>query len=355
MFKKQVRALLIAAAAVIILSGTASAYADQSMRVLFTDGSKSLASVTTQAKTVGEFLEENEIIVGEYDILTPAADTQVEKQMRISIERAFEVTVKIGNDAPVQVLTTTMPLYEFVSVYAKRTESLYVYDKTKWHRDVTPEQIILLTKKVGERLEVREDIPFTTIHVETTALTRGVEQVAEEGKDGVKLFVYEVMKANNVELSRTLELEQVETMPVTRVIMVGTGEPVAPTMLGRNGTMIPAFEHTSVLTMNASAYTADYASTGKRPGDKLFGICATGMRAQYGVVAVDPKVIPLHTKLYIEGYGFAIAGDTGGAIKGQKIDLFFNTNAEVKQFGRRNITVYILQDQNMDLGFDPFK
>ena len=77
---------------------------------------------------------------------------------------------------------------------------------------------------------------------------------------------------------------------------------------------------------------------------------AYGLTPGYGIVAVDPKVIPLGTKLYIESsdggkswvYGYCIAGDTGGAIKGNKVDLCFNTKAECIKFGRKTATVYIL-------------
>jgi 3D (Asp-Asp-Asp) domain-containing protein len=67
-----------------------------------------------------------------------------------------------------------------------------------------------------------------------------------------------------------------------------------------------------------------------------------------GYVAVDPKVIPLGSKLYITTpsgnivYGMAVAADTGGAIKGNKIDLYYNTYSECVQFGRRTCTVYVL-------------
>ena len=66
------------------------------------------------------------------------------------------------------------------------------------------------------------------------------------------------------------------------------------------------------------------------------------MKAEPGVVAVDPNVIPLRTKLYVEGYGFAIAADVGGAIKGNRIDLFFNTIDECMNYGRKKVKVYIL-------------
>jgi 3D (Asp-Asp-Asp) domain-containing protein len=67
------------------------------------------------------------------------------------------------------------------------------------------------------------------------------------------------------------------------------------------------------------------------------------MYPQYGVVAVDPRVIPLGTRLFVEGYGSAIAGDTGGAIKGNRIDLCFNSDDEAEKVGRRTVRVLILE------------
>ena len=102
--------------------------------------------------------------------------------------------------------------------------------------------------------------------------------------------------------------------------------------------------------MNSSAYDLSFESCGKNPGDRGYGITASGMKAARGIVAVDPRVIPLGTKLYIESldgsadYGYAIAGDTGGAIKGNRVDLFMDTKAEALQWGRRSVKVYILAD-----------
>ena len=67
------------------------------------------------------------------------------------------------------------------------------------------------------------------------------------------------------------------------------------------------------------------------------------MMAQRGVVAVDPSVIPLGTRLYIPGYGMAVAADTGGAIVGDRIDLCMESYGEAMDFGRRTIKVYILE------------
>ncbi|MFT4452184.1 3D domain-containing protein [Parvimonas sp. G1425] len=98
-----------------------------------------------------------------------------------------------------------------------------------------------------------------------------------------------------------------------------------------------SFEYSKVLVMNATSYTDDPAENGGYSTTRL------GTPLRYGVVAVDPKVIPLGTKLYIEGYGYAVAEDTGGAIKGNRIDLCFTNKAQANAFGRRNVKVYILK------------
>ncbi len=86
--------------------------------------------------------------------------------------------------------------------------------------------------------------------------------------------------------------------------------------------------------MVATAYTAGCAGCS--------GYTASGYRAGHGIVAVDPGVIPLGTRLYIPGYGFALAGDTGGAIHGNRIDLGFDSISDAVQFGRRPVKVYTL-------------
>ena len=116
-----------------------------------------------------------------------------------------------------------------------------------------------------------------------------------------------------------------------------------------DGTLI---EYEGVMQLEATAYCACYECCGKYPGNKWYGITATGTRAKVGTIAVDPRVIPLGTKVYVEGlygaknYGYATAEDTGGAIKGQIIDLYFNTHRETINWGRQQVKVYILKDNS---------
>jgi len=88
------------------------------------------------------------------------------------------------------------------------------------------------------------------------------------------------------------------------------------------------------MVMNASAYSA------YDPGNSQYTSGGTFLKK--GIVAVDPGVIPLGTRLFIPGYGYAIADDVGGAIKGNTIDIAFDSHSEALQFGRQRITVYIL-------------
>lgn len=107
------------------------------------------------------------------------------------------------------------------------------------------------------------------------------------------------------------------------------------TRMDRLNPPVPTGNHTGrILVMSATAYSP------LEPG--LTDATASGLKAQRGVVAVDPRVIPLGTRVHVEGYGYAIAADTGSAIKGMKIDLCFDTLAEVNAYGRRNVRVEIL-------------
>jgi 3D (Asp-Asp-Asp) domain-containing protein len=93
------------------------------------------------------------------------------------------------------------------------------------------------------------------------------------------------------------------------------------------------------ITVSASAYTANC--------NGCSGITSTGINLKRNpdakVIAVDPEVIPLGTKVYVEGYGYAIAGDTGGSIKGNKIDVFFPTKSEAYKWGRKQVKIKILK------------
>ena len=102
-------------------------------------------------------------------------------------------------------------------------------------------------------------------------------------------------------------------------------------------------------TVVATGYTAGVESTGKNPGHPLYGITYSGVKVKrdlYSTIAADPKVFPLGTVLFIPGYGYGVVADTGSAIKGNIIDLYYETVADVyNEWGKRTVEVYIIQEE----------
>ena len=129
-----------------------------------------------------------------------------------------------------------------------------------------------------------------------------------------------------------------ETVEEPRAEIIGIGTRIVVREMQTPAGLI---RYTDVLDMEATAYYPGPESTGVWAD----GYTATGLKAGHGVIAVDPSVIPLGTRVYIPGYGIAVAGDVGGAIKGNIIDLAFDTYREAMHFGRQRVKVYILASE----------
>ncbi|MFT8322932.1 MAG: 3D domain-containing protein [Bacillus sp. (in: firmicutes)] len=112
-------------------------------------------------------------------------------------------------------------------------------------------------------------------------------------------------------------------------------------------------------TVVATGYTAGYESTGKNPNDPQFGITYSGVKVKrdlYSTIAADPKVFPIGTILFIPGYGFGVVADTGSAINGNKLDLYYQTVADVySKWGKKTLDVYIVDKGNGKLTEETLK
>ncbi len=180
------------------------------------------------------------------------------------------------------------------------------------------------------RVEVEEvaqtvSVPYETLRTFSREQKHGTIKTLQEGENGEKRVVWKITRAGGREISRVADKTEIIKEAVPCIISIGSkGE-----YTSRGGN----YRTKKVLTMKATAYDAQTFKGRKT---------STGRKAVYSMAAVDPKVIPLGTKLYIEGYGYAIAGDTGGAIKGNRIDLCFETRAAALKFGRRTVKVHVL-------------
>ncbi len=214
---------------------------------------------------------------------------------------------------------------------------------------------------------VTETAPFSTQRVANPEMLEGEEKVVQEGADGVRSSVYEVVWSNGAQLSRQF-VEELNTTVVDKIVEYGTAKPkpkpsetkqepddilaehgetgggIANVSEHADGSGVLTLKDGTVLnfsgvrSMTATAYTTGHGGVGTRT--------ASGTAVHVGTVAVDKSVIPLGTRMYIVAggnvvYGLAVAEDTG--VKGNKIDLYYDTYEECIQFGRRNCTVYILE------------
>lgn len=142
-------------------------------------------------------------------------------------------------------------------------------------------------------------------------------------------------ESRNLEVSRPSSSHLAAATKVRSLLMANSN-------LSGRAANLPMNVH--VLYCTLTAYTPGFESTGKSPGDPRYDVTSTGTPAVQGItVAVDPRVIPYGTKLYIPGVGFRVAQDTGGAIVGNHIDVFYNSLSVAQQFGvKLNIPIYIL-------------
>jgi 3D (Asp-Asp-Asp) domain-containing protein len=175
----------------------------------------------------------------------------------------------------------------------------------------------------------REPIPYSTLRKPTSQLRSGTSRTVRSGANGEKEVIYQVTyRPDGVELRREVVSTHVIKKPVDEVMEIGR----AMTLPSRG-----YFSGRRVVLMVATTYDPYNC------GGNGSGRTATGLRAHYGVVAVDPRFIPLGTRLYIEGYGYAVAADTGGAIKGNRIDLCIDSRHDAPHIGDwRHVRVHIL-------------
>jgi len=179
--------------------------------------------------------------------------------------------------------------------------------------------------------EVRKvSIPFATHMKMSHGVSPGNSIISQRGVAGVKECDYDVVYKNGNPDKYTLVSEHVLQQPVDEIILAGIRLRGAQTLPSRSG----SYDRIREFDMVATGYSPHEGSKSGR--------AANGMHAGYGVVAVDPRVIPLGSRLYIAGYGYAIAGDTGGAIKGYRIDLGHSTFREAANVGRHTVHVYVL-------------
>lgn len=294
------------------------------------DGNQS--SIWTTEKRVKNILEEANIEVAEHDDISLGLDTEVGADHKIDIQKAFQLTLVDGLEER-QVWSTSTTVANFLK---QQGITLGEYDRV----EKTMEEVIAPGDRIAVvRVEkvtdvVEESIDFAIEKKTDSSLLKGKEKVVTAGKKGTVERTFEVVKENGKVVSKTLKKENIVEAPTKQVVAVGTK--VVTASVSRDNSSAPSTGKEFYVT--ATAYTASCSGCS--------GVTATGIDLKANpsskVIAVDPSVIPLGSKVWVEGYGYAIAADTGGAIKGNKIDVFVSSKSQAASWGRKKVRIKVL-------------
>ncbi|MEY8319655.1 3D domain-containing protein [Lachnospiraceae bacterium 46-61] len=203
--------------------------------------------------------------------------------------------------------------------------------------ELTKNMVIDLTSITEKKTTKTETIAYDTEIRENPDLEEGKEKVLQEGENGELSIITKENYSGAKLISSEVVGELVTKEAKNKIIERGTKKEELPIVELKK-------EPANVTVSAAGSNSLNVVATGYTPGDPgCTGITYTGTKASRGTIAVDPKVIPFGTKLYIPGYGYGVAADTGGAIKGNKIDLCYETRTEALNWGIKNITVYVVK------------
>ena len=327
---------LLLASSFVVATCCGFAYAAPNV-VTITDTESAPVQIRTNDTNVGKILSKQGIILNEGDRVNYALTDEVSGDAVISIVRAVSVNINYMGETKTY-LTTETYVDKILAEQGIETDDDDVVTPSLTD-EVSEGDTITVVAYDTHNVTVQEEVAYTTTEIENAALAPGERVVVQVGQNGVNEYVYEICYENGAEVSRTLVKDAILSNPVEEIVQYG---PESVWELG----VVPASAPTNysrVEVFTATAYDASPADNGQWAGKT-----STGMPLVYGVVAVDPKVIPYGTKMYIESvdgqykYGYAIPGGCGGAIKGNKVDLFFPSRSTCYSFGRRAVKIYFL-------------
>lgn len=305
-------------------------------------------SVETRQETVQDLLNELNIPYKSQDRMNKNLSSPITFGDHIELVHTFPVTINVDGEERTQY-TVGESVQDVINDL-----NLYIGDEDivipKLDAHVEAGDRIEIVRVHTEIETIEEPIEVQTVKVNDNTLLVGKEYVKQQGREGIRVLTVEKRYENGELVQSTVISEQVKQESEDRIIAVGTMQPVSilsaqsPNIktITRDGMTFGVKKILDNVTL--TAYDAGYNSTGKTSDHPEYGITYTGAKVKQGqTVAVDPDVIPLGWWIYIEGIGLRKAEDIGSAIKGKKIDVYFDSEEVANQFGvKKGYTVYVI-------------
>jgi uncharacterized protein YabE (DUF348 family) len=289
-------------------------------------------TLVTYDNAVEDVLRDNNIELSDKDKIEPALNSKLFKGETITIKHAVpikliaqgkEIEINTAEDTVNDMLNSEQDILKDSNIeFNKDVDEISPSLDSKIEDGLSIQIVKVETKNVISE----EDINYDTIIEKDDNLASDIKVVKSEGQKGKKEVEYQVMYKNGVEFSREVKNEKTILEPKNKIVTQGTNT----TYASRGGEVIGKRRMSCI----ATAY-----SGGSRTSS---GRMTTRNQDGLSTIAVDPSVIPMGSKVYVEGYGYAIAADTGGAIRGNKIDLFFNSYQETVNWGLRKVNLTII-------------
>lgn len=288
-------------------------------------------NIITYKSTVQQVLKSEGITVTSNDKINPKLDSGITNNATITLKHAVKVNLNI-EDKEITKYSAEDNIDSFLKAQAIviGSQDKVIPDKnTKLFDGIS----IKIVKVEHKTIVTSNSVDYSTIRKPDSSLPNTFAKTVQEGNEGEKETVFDVLYENGKEISRSLIRETLTKKPTDKIVVVGT----FPSMpISRGGQQL---DYRKVIRVKATAYYAVYG-IGKT-------YTSTGAKAirnpdGYSTIAVDPKVIPYGSKLFVEGYGFAIASDTGTAINGNWIDVFFDSYKEACKWSVKYVNVYVL-------------
>ena len=317
--------------AVLLLIGAAvGMYSTRKTVVVSIDGKET--KIVTYKNTFAKALTSNEIVVGPKDKTTPSLDSRVNNGDKISIKKAVNIEVAVDG----KQLSIDSAENNINEMFIAENISVDDFDKVFPSRDTTLMNglKVSVTRVKIDYVTQNKILDFATVQRKDDDMEKGNTRIIQEGQQGEEEIITKIVYEDGKEIARQVLSDIIKKAPVQKIIAAGTLGAVPS--LSRGGSKVL---YKRSLRVRATAY---------HPGEDGGSRTASGTTTRrnssgYSTIAVDPDVIPLGTRVWVEGYGYAIAEDTGGAIQGNRIDVFFYTAGEVDRWGVRYVNIYILK------------
>lgn len=283
----------------------------------------------TRCKTVEDALKEAGLCLSPGDVTVPAVSEPLTQGMQIAVCRAQPVFLTC--DGKTQAFMTCVGSVASVLDQACVELGPDDFPRPAMEDEIPSDRRISVVRVAYKEEALEEKLPYGRETRNDASMEAGLTRVYRSGQSGVVKVTYSVRYEDGQEVSRQEIGRDKVKDPSPEIVLVGVVREVS-----RGGENI---RFKKAVEVQSTAY----CPCAKCCGAYANGVTHIGVPATRGVIAVDPRVIPLGTRVYVDGYGFALAADTGGAIKGSRIDVCFDTHSEALSWGLKKTKVYILE------------